>query len=273
MNIFNTLLVYPLANGLVLFYNILFQNLGLAIIAFTSALKLATNPLTKPYMQSMKKMKELEPLLAKLKERHQGDKTKYLQAQSDLYKQKGINPGAGCLPYILQIIILIAFFSMFNKVLVPGGNPVETLNTMLYPPLQFAADTVINTQFLWMNLTKPDTFTVPGLPFALPGLLLVLAALFQFVSAKMMAPYQKEEEKLAKKTPGAKDDIQVSMQKSMIYTFPLFTLIIGLRFPSGLALYWLLFSFWQAAQQYQTSGWGGLTPFAKRIGIVKSPEK
>ena len=50
----------------------------------------------------MKKMKDYAPALAKLKEKHKGDKAKYMKAQADFYKEKGINPGAGCLPYLLQ---------------------------------------------------------------------------------------------------------------------------------------------------------------------------
>ncbi|MEK7112283.1 MAG: hypothetical protein AAB875_03050, partial [Patescibacteria group bacterium] len=53
-------------------------------------------------------------------------------------------------------------------------------------------------------------------------------------------------------------------------TFPLFTLIFGLKFPSGLALYWFLFSLFQAYQQYKTSGWGGLTPLVSKISLLKS---
>jgi membrane protein insertase Oxa1/YidC/SpoIIIJ len=54
-------------------------------------------------------------------------------------------------------------------------------------------------------------------------------------------PYTKAEEKVAKKTSEKSDDFQVAMQKSMIYTFPLFTLFIGMQFASGLAIYWLVF--------------------------------
>ena len=80
----------------------------------------------------------------------------------------------------------------------------------------------------------------------------------------------KEEEKIAMKTKQSSDDFQVAMQQSMVYTFPLMTLFIGLRFPSGLAIYWLIFSLLQAQQQYTSQGWGGLTPFIKRVGLLKS---
>ncbi len=269
MNIFTALLIQPLANGLILFYRLLWGNMGLAIIAFSTALRFLTLPLTRTYLDSMKKMKELEPAIAKLRERHRDDKTKLLQAQSELYKQKGVNPGAGCLPYLLQIVILIALFNVFSRALAPDGDTMSKFNELLYAPLKFNSGETLNTKFLYLDITRPDAFRLPGVPFPIPGPTLILAALLQFASAKIMTPYQKIEEKLAKRTRQTVDDMQVAIQQSMVYTFPLFTLIIGLSFPSGLALYWLLFSFWQFYQQYKTSGWGGLTPFLVRMKFLK----
>lgn len=272
MNIFTLLLVQPLANGLALFAKVLGGNIGLAIIAFSLTLRFALNPLTKPYMESMKKMKEYGPELARLKEKHKGDKQKLMSAQADFYKEKGINPGAGCLPYLLQIAVLIALFTVFSRILTGGGEVVERFNNLLYAPVKFAEGTHLSTQFLYLNVVKPDTFKVAFLPFALPGPILLLAALAQFVSAKIAVPFVAEEKKVAKKTPEAGDDFAVAMQSSAIYTFPLMTIIIGLRFSSGLALYWLLFSLYQAVQQYQSSGWGGMTPWLVKLNLLKSPQ-
>ncbi len=270
MNPFLILLVQPLANGLALFYTILGGNLGLAIIGFSLTLRILLSPLTKPYMNSMKKMKEYAPQLAKLKEKHKGDKQKQMKAQADFYKEKGINPGAGCLPYLLQIVILIALFNVFNRVLVGGGDIVARFNNLLYEPLKFAQGATINTHFLYLDLVKPDTYKIAGIPFAIPGLFLFLSAFFQFLSAKMAAPYVELEKKLAKKTEGTADDMATAMQSSAIYTFPLMTLFIGVRFASGLALYWLLFSLYQMVQQYRSAGWGGLTPWMKKLGLITS---
>ena len=269
MNIFNTILIQPLTNGLILFYKVLGGNLGLAIIGFSLALRFILNPLTKPYMESMKKMKDVQPQLNKLKKKYAGDNKKLLAAQADFYKQQKINPGAGCLPYLLQIVVLIALFNVFTKVLASGVG-IEKLNELLYAPLKFASGEALQTSFLYLNLSTPDVFRIPGLPVPIPGPLLLLAAILQFASAKIMAPVVKAEDKIAKKTKGAGDDFQVAMQSSMTYTFPLFTLIFGMSFPSGLALYWMLFSFWQAWQQYKTTGWGGLAPLATKVGLLKS---
>lgn len=266
MNIFNLILIQPLANGLILFYKVLGQNMGLAIIAFSLFLRLILNPLTKPYMVSMKKIKEAEPQLSKLKEKYKNDKAGLMKAQADFYKEKGINPGAGCLPYLLQIIVLIALFNVFAKVLVADGNGVGNINSYLYPPLRFEETAKLNTGFLkFWDMTKPDKFTVPGLPFPVPGPILILAALLQLASSVMMLPAVSAEQKLAKKTAGKEDDMQTSMQKSTMYMFPLMTIIFGMSFSSGLALYWAVFSAFQVWQQFQTSGWGGLAPIWQRI--------
>jgi YidC/Oxa1 family membrane protein insertase len=270
MNIFQIALIQPLTNGLMLFYKILFSNMGLAIIGFSLFLRFVLNPLTSPYMNSMKKMKDLQPQLAKLKKKYKNDSKGMMAAQAELYKQKGVNPTSGCLPYLLQIVILIALFNVFTQVLSANGDTISKLNDLLYGPLKLAGDTQLNTRFLYLDVTKPDVFKIPGLPFPIPGPLLILAGLIQFLSAKMNIPVVAAEKKIAKKTEGGADDMAASMQASMIYTFPAMTILFGINFPSGLALYWCLFSFFQMWQQYKTSGWGGLTPWLNRFGLLQS---
>lgn len=281
MNIFTVLLVQPLTNGLILFYKVLFQNLGLAILFFSLFLIFILRPLTKPYLESMKKIKGLEPQLAKLRKKHANDKLKLSQAQAELYKQNKVNPGAGCLPYILQFAILIALFNVFTTTLSGNSDTISKVNTLLYAPLKLAEDTSLNTRFLYLDVSKPDSFKIPGIPFALPGAFLLLATIAQFLSAKIMSPYVQAEEKVAKKTKTDTDDMQVTMQKSMTYTLPLMTLFFGLKFPSGLALYWLVFSLVNVYQQVSMSGWGSLTPsvqkastlFKSRILLKSKPRK
>jgi YidC/Oxa1 family membrane protein insertase len=270
MNVFRLLLTQPLANGLILFYKLLGQNLGLAIIGFSVFLRFILTPLTRPYMESMRKMKQYGPQLEKLKNKHKGDKQKQMQAQAEFYRQKGINPGAGCLPYLLQIVILIAFLNVFMAALSTDGNIADKFNEFLYEPLKFRAQETVNTRFLFLNLAKPDMIQTNLLPFSLPGPFLLLAALVQVVSAKMSAPFVEKEKAMAKKTTDVADDFQVAFQSSAIYMFPLMTLLIGMRFPSGLVLYWTVFSFYQAFQQYQASGWGGITPWLLKLGLIKS---
>lgn len=273
MEIFNVILIQPLTNGLILFYKVLFSNMGVAIIAFSVFLRFILSPLTKPYMESMKKMKDYAPELEKLKARHKDNKEGLMKAQADFYKAKGINPGAGCLPYLLQIVILIALFNVFTTVLTNSNEVSQKLNTFLYEPLKFQDGQTINTSFLYLNITKPDIFNISGIPFALPGPILILSALVQFLSAKMSMPFVEAEKKVARKTKGEADDMAVAMQSSAVYTFPLVTIIAGVNFASGLALYWLIFSLYQIVQQYASTGWGGLTPWIRKLNLLKSTSK
>ncbi|MDP1710199.1 MAG: YidC/Oxa1 family membrane protein insertase, partial [bacterium] len=80
MNIFTTLLIQPLTNGLILFYNLLGHNLGTAIIGFSVFLIFVMRPLTKPYMESMKRIKELQPKVDKLKKKYGKDKIAFSKA-------------------------------------------------------------------------------------------------------------------------------------------------------------------------------------------------
>lgn len=268
MNIFTVLLIQPLANGLVVFYRILFNNMGLAIIAFSLALSLLIRPFTKKSLESMKKTRDLQPQLDKLKKKFKDDKTKLMQAQTALYKEHGVSPSlGGCLPIVLQLVVFYSLFQVFINYL--ASSNVTKLNEILYAPLKFGIGEMINTKFLYFDITKPDVFNIHGIPFAIPGLILILAAISQMISAKITSPYISAEEKLAKKTKGQADDAMVAMQSTMIYTIPLMTLIFGEKFPAGVAIYWVTFSIYQAYQQYKMTGLGGLKSWINRVPMLQ----
>jgi len=267
VQIFEFFLEKPIANGLVFFYKFFGNNLGWAVVFFTIFLKIILIPLTKPYMESVRKMRELTPLIARLKKRYGNDKVGFTKAQAELYRQKGVNPGAGCLPYLLQFLILIAFFRVFTIIISPQDSAVERFNKLLYQPLKFSENDVINTKFLYWDVRLPDTLNLFGFKF--PGFLVILASLAQFIMIKISNPYIEAEGKLAGKTKQKEDDIQVAMQKTMVYTLPLITLFFGSNFASGLVIYWLLFSSLQILQQVKEGGWGELTPLIKKLKVVK----
>jgi len=246
---FSALLYQPLLNGLIFFYKI-FGNLGWAIISLTILIRFLLIPLTLPSLRAASKLKEIAPELEKLKKKYANDKQKFAQAQLEIYRKYKINPAAGCLPQIIQLIILIALYQAFAKVLQPDGDIIAKLNEVLYPFLKLPAAMVINTRFFYLDLAKPDVFRFSGVSFPLPGFFLLAAALVQFLSSKMMQPAVKIAQKEAKKTPGAQDDLATAMQTQMLYLFPLMTILIGFSFPSGLVLYWLVFSVFTAVQQY-----------------------
>jgi YidC/Oxa1 family membrane protein insertase len=273
MNIFTTIfsiIQWPLANGLILFYNFFGHNLGVATILFSTFLFLVTLPLSKPQMDAMKKIREAQPLIDKLKNKYGSDKMGFSKAQAELYKQKGINPAGGCVFQILQLVILIAFYQVFASSLSNNADSIAKLNTLLYAPLKIESTATLNTKFLYLDISKPDLFRVPGISFGLPGVFLILATVSQFLSIKITAPFVEAEKKVVKATKTDADNMQLAMSSSMMYTVPLMTLYFGYQFPSGLALYWLIFSIGTVWRQVSANGWGGLTPSLRRFGLLKS---
>lgn len=272
MNIWNVLLYQPLVNALIFLYQIFFHNFGLAIIVLTILIRIILIPLTLPSLKAAQKMRELGPELEKLKKKYANDKQALAKAQMELYKQHKINPAAGCLPQIIQLVVLIALYQAFVKVLLPNSQEVVVkLNEVLYPSLKLAAETKINTQFLWLNLAKPDIIRASGLPIPLPGIFLLASAVIQLFSSKMMAPAAVAKKEGLPAQAGKKkektEDMTTMMSTQMTYLFPLMTIFIGYTFPSGLVLYWLVFSISTAIQQYLVSGWGGLEPWLKKIKL------
>ncbi len=250
--IWKLFLYQPLLNLLVFFYQLLGHNLGFAIIALTSALRLVLVPLTAPSMRATKKIQELQPELEKLKGKHGKDKQALAAAQLELYRKHNINPASGCLPQIVQLVVLIALYNAFNQVLKSSGS-VADLNSLLYAPIKFVSESQINTSFFGIDLAKPNTIQIPGVPFPLPGLIVIFAAVTQYFASKMMIPQAKKAVKQAEKTPEVSDDFASTMQTQMLYMFPLMTLFIGYSFPAGLALYWLVFSVFSIIQQSSTT--------------------
>ncbi len=270
-NIWQAIFIQPLANVLILLLHALFNNLGLAIIALTLIVRLVLVPLTLPSQRAMAKMRDLAPEIEKLKKRHKDDKAKLMQAQADLYKEHGVNPAAGCLPQVVQLLILFGLLGVFRLAISGNANTLAEINKLAYSfidPLQ-----TIVSKFLYLDLVHPDSFPVAGLPFKLPGAMLIASAIVQLLSAKMMMPEVKKEQQVAKKTPGQVDDVMASTQQQMFYLFPVMTIIVGINFPSGLVLYWFIFSLSQMVQQYYTSGWGGLSSWLRRLNLVQSPSK
>lgn len=227
------------------FYVLVGGNLGFSIILVTLVVKIVLLPLVLPTMRSAKEMQKLKPELDALKNKYK-DKKELQEAQMKLYKDRGINPLAGCLPQVVQIIILIALYNVFMEFLKQPSISGVTMNPY----------------FLYFDLTKPDkTYVLP-----------VLAGLTQFIFSLMMQtgveghihnPKSKSENKKEE------DNLEMAqtMQQQMLYMMPLMTGIISVNFQSGLVLYWVFSTIFSIIQQYYFSGLGGLVKIKNYLNI------
>jgi YidC/Oxa1 family membrane protein insertase len=119
-------LARPLLVGLHWIHDHVVHNYGWAIILMTILIKLLTLPFTHKSTVSMRKMQELNPKVQAIRDRYkakmrdkQGRPNMEAQRKMNeeimgLYKAEGVNPAGGCLPLLVQLPILWAFYGMLR---------------------------------------------------------------------------------------------------------------------------------------------------------------
>jgi YidC/Oxa1 family membrane protein insertase len=266
LTLWNTLLVHPIMNVTLLAYSIV-RDFGLAVIFVTIAIRLGLYPLYVTQIRSQRAMQEVAPAMEELKKKYGKDRKRFSEEQMKLYKERGVNPAAGCLPLVLQMPLLIALYNSLLQLgcglgpppgnLCPGlsHDMVESFRYLLIsnpiPP-----DGALDTTAHWLpwisrGLQHPDPF------FILP----VMAGLVQLVASVMAMPAKQVQS----------GDTAQRMTQSMAYTFPLMTVVIGAQFPAGLTLYWIATTLFQIVQQYFVSGWGQLPKYLPFLRGIRTP--
>jgi YidC/Oxa1 family membrane protein insertase len=147
-----------------------FPNVGVAIIVLTVLVNIALFPLTLKQTRSMKAMQEIQPLVKDLQKEYKDDRQKLNEEMVALYKEKGVNPAAGCFPMLIQLPIWFALFSLLRSF--RGDDPTRFLREG-----SSLADAILagNTRFLGMEMTRsPNEAVQDGIVDALPYLILVV---------------------------------------------------------------------------------------------------
>lgn len=115
---------------------------GIAIVVFTVLIKAILLPFSFQQFHSMKKMSDIQPLIAKLQEKYKNDKDKLNQEIMKVYQENKVNP-LGCgLPIIISFVILVPMYNLLR----------------VYPEFK-------GVPFMWLpDLSRPDpTFILPVL--------------------------------------------------------------------------------------------------------------
>ena len=270
-NLFNTTILGPILNLLILIYKMLESinmpgALGFAIVVLTVAIRLLIWPTTKAQLKSAQKMMELKPLLDQLKEKHKADKMALQRSQMQLYKEHNINPAAGCLPILIQFPLFIGLYqSIINMFPTAGGGNLDFINALLYHPwLQL--NKIPDPNFFGLNLAlKPSDATV--MLFFVP----LVTAVLTFVQSKMMMPksmkHYKADTPKETKEKESMEDMMGAMQGQMVYLMPVMIGYFAFQFPVGLAIYWNTFTILGIIQQYRISGWGGAGDLIGKIKV------
>lgn len=88
------------------------QNYGVAIILLTLIIKIIFWPLSKRSFASMKKMREIQPLIEGVREKYKDNKEEMNKEIMRLYKMYNVNPLGGCLPLLVQIPVFFALYEV-----------------------------------------------------------------------------------------------------------------------------------------------------------------
>jgi len=216
---------------------ILFNNLGITIIVISILSRLVTHPFVVNSLKYTKAMRDLKPKLDELKKKHGSDVRKLASEQSRLMGEHGVSPTAGlvgCLSIIVQIAVFFILFNVITRVV----------------------KTDIGTNFLFWDLAKPDVIKIASLPFPLPGILVALTAIASFVQSKMMMPSTtktKETQNIKEEKQGIMDALAAA-QGQTAFIIPIIIVIWGIKFGSGLILYWLVSTLFGIIQQNSIQG-------------------
>jgi YidC/Oxa1 family membrane protein insertase len=203
-----------------LIFEALLGNFGLAILLFTLLVKLLFFPLANKSYTAMSKMKLLQPEIQKLRERFPDDKARQQQEMMALYKRVGANPLAGCLPIVIQIPV---FFSLYKVLFVT----IEMRHAPFYG---------------WVHdLSAPDPTSFINLfgliPFTPPSILMIGA--WPLIMGVTMFLQQKLN-------PQPVDPVQARMFMLLPIVF---TYMLS-AFPAGLVVYWTWNNLLSIAQQW-----------------------
>ena len=211
MNIFG-ILAQPLAYVLTGLYNVI-GSYGLALIILTVIIKLLLYPLYKKQILSTAGMTELSGKMQAIQNKYKDDKEKMNEKISELYKEEGVNPMAGCLPMIVQMIVIMGLFQLLRY-------PLTYLTS---EKMVFA----IHESFLWINdLAQPDPWILP-----------VLAGIATFISFWLSSQMGS--------MPGQAPNQSNAMMNVMKYGFPIMIVWLAKTNPAGLAWYWFISQFIQ----------------------------
>jgi YidC/Oxa1 family membrane protein insertase len=241
--------IQDILGGILSFFYGLIPNFGIAIILLTVTVGLLLFRLTLKQTRSMRAMQAIQPEIKRIQRELKNDKQAQQAAMMELYKEKGVNPAAGCLPLIMQMPIWFALFSVlrsFGSAELAQRLKWVTEGSELYDRIASGG----SLDFLWMDLTRspsavlsgtmPDGSTaassgfVPFIPYAILILFVVFTA------------YWQSKQTMARNT---QNNNQPQPGQAVMKIFPFFFGFISFSMPTGLVVYFAASQSFRIGQQ------------------------
>jgi YidC/Oxa1 family membrane protein insertase len=205
---------------------------GWSIVLLTIVVRAAMIPLTLKQIKSMVRMQALSPQMKEVQAKYKEDKQRQQQEIMKLYKEHGVNPLGSCLPLVAQLPVFVSLYYMLRQSLRADICPTVQpgYNAALHKVVSVAHTKVCgshNASFLFIHdLTDKAT----GITLVI---LLILYVGSQLASTIMMSASQTDP----------------NMRRVMMF-MPLIFVLVVIRFPAGVLVYWITTNTWTIGQQY-----------------------
>ncbi len=202
--------------------NKLVHNWGVSIIILTALLKFAMFPITAKTAKSTVKMQALQPKMQEIQEKYRDNPQKLNEQTMKLYKEIGYNPMSGCLPMLVQFVILFAMYNLFN-------NYFEFRGASFIPG--------------WISdLSSGDHIKTLGFNLPFLGNQIRLLPVIYVISQLLFG-------KITQNGGTAAASQSAAQMKMMMYGMPILFFFLFYNAPSGLLLYWTVSNLIQLGQQ------------------------
>ena len=249
---------------ILVFFDQITGNIAISIVLLTLVVRAITIPFFRRQTVSTKRMQMLAPELKELQKRYKGDAMKLRTAQQEFYRERGVNQLAGCLPTLLQLLLLIPMYSVFSqgltnydvqRMVTVFGVPLFDLNCDPAPIINAAGHVTnpcLDPIAFGINWGVPEVIlgTAGGFATGL-SIMAVISALLQLITSRIALPTA--DNRIA-------DDQNAKVQRQVALLFPFISLTYGSLLPAGLFLYWIVSTLFSIIQQYLIIGWGGMFP-------------
>jgi YidC/Oxa1 family membrane protein insertase len=186
------LLVKPLLWGLKALHRVV-GNWGVAILLITVVIKVLLYPLTHKQLVSMKKMSVLQPKVETIRTKWSGKvkqdpqaRVKMNEEMMALYKQEGVNPAGGCLPLLLQMPILVAFYNLLAHSIELRHAPFMLWITDLSAKDPYYVTPILMTATMWLQQQMTPTGGDPTMRRVQNIMPLVMGFLFKDVPSGLV---------------------------------------------------------------------------------------
>ncbi len=259
---FNSLIVQPIFNILVLIYSVVpYADFGIALIIFTVLVRFLMYPLVKKQLHQSRAMQKMQPELKRIQAEYKDDRQAQGVAMMELYKKHNISPWRSIVILIIQIPIFLALFTVI-QIFAQHRDQIgqwtygflkglPAIHSLIQSPNNFN-----HTAFGFIDLTK--TSVTAGQIYWPLMIIAVIGAVTQYFMSRQIMPktaatkrtFRQIMEDAASGKQQNQSDVNQVVSSNMMKFMPIMMFFIMISLPGALALYYVISNLVAVGQQW-----------------------